>query len=426
MKNTLLLFFFLIISCSLQAQTTVLHCGNVIDTEKQKMLGETTITIVGNKIAKVEKGYVTPKTADQIIDLKDKTVLPGLMDMHVHIESQSSKSRYLESFTLNEADYAFRAAQYAQTTLMAGFTTVRDLGGSGVNVALRNAINKGIATGPRIYTAEKTISITGGHGDPTNGHAKHLMCHAPGPHGGIADGEAECIKAVRQRVKNGADCIKITATGGVLSLARDGKRPQFNEEEIRAIVKTANDVGIHVAAHAHGAEGIKRAIRSGVTTIEHGTLMDEEGIRLMKQYDTYLVPTITAGRSTADSAKIEGYYPPIIVPKILEISPQSQKTFGKAYKAGVKIAFGTDAGVFRHGRNAVEFAYMVEAGMPAMEAIHAATITTSELLEVTDKLGSISEGKLADIIAVSGNPVEDITLLQRVDFVMKDGKVYKQ
>jgi imidazolonepropionase-like amidohydrolase len=248
----------------------------------------------------------------------------------------------------------------------------------------------------------------------------------PGATEGVANGPDECRKAVRQQVKNGADLIKIASTGGVLSVAKDGSSPQFTEDEIRAVVETARDFGMKVACHAHGAEGMKRAIRAGVHSIEHGTLMDDEVIKLMVAKGTYYVPTITAGRSVGDSAKISGYYPAVVVPKALEIGPKIQSTFGKAYKAGVKIAFGTDAGVFSHGKNYLEFQYMTEAGMPVMEAIRSATVNTAELLGIQDILGTIEKGKLADIIAVDGDPLADVSVMRNVSFVMKNGKIFKQ
>jgi imidazolonepropionase-like amidohydrolase len=307
---------------------------------------------------------------------------------------------------------------------MAGFTTVRDLGGSGVNISLRNAINKKLIKGPRIYTAGKTIATTGGHADPTNGYKKELMSD-PGPAEGVANGVDECRKAVRQRYKDGSDVIKITASCGVLSVAKSGENPQFTEEEIRAIVETAHDYDFKVAAHCHGAEAMKRAVRAGVNSIEHGTFMDEEVMQLMKQHGTYYVPTITAGKAVGDSAKIPRYYPPLVTPKALAIGPQIQGTFAKAYKAGVKIAFGTDAGVYAHGKNWLEFVYMNEAGMPAMETIQSATVAASDLLGVSDIIGSIETGKLADIVAVDGDPLKDIQSMGRIKFVMKDGVVYK-
>ena len=403
-----------------QAQITYLHCGKLIDTRNGQVLSQMTVSVEGNKIVKVEKGYVGQGT---IIDLKDKTVLPGLIDMHVHIEGEQNPQSYMEEFTLNEADIAFRAVGYVKTTLMAGFTTVRDLGGTGVNTSTRNAINQGLIPGPRIYSAGKSIATTGGHADPTNGWRKDLMGD-PGPNEGVANGPDECAKAVRQRYKDGVDCIKITATGGVLSVAKSSSNPQFTLEEIKAICSTAKDYGFHVAAHAHGDEGMQRAILGGVRTIEHGTMMSDETMELMKKHNVYYVPTITAGREVSDKAKVAGFYPEIIVPKALEIGPQIQNTFGRAYKKGVKIAFGTDAGVFDHGQNGKEFGYMVEAGMPPMAAIQSATITNAEVLE-NDRIGVIEAGKYADIIAVDGDPVKDISAMTRVTFVMKDGVVYK-
>ncbi|WP_375578601.1 amidohydrolase family protein [Marivirga tractuosa] len=424
MKKLYLIFLMVFMSVSLLAQTTYLHCGKVIDVEKSKVLTEMTIIIEGDIIKSVEKGYSEVPDDAKAIDLKSKTVMPGLFDMHVHLESETSKDGYIKRFTLNEADVAFQSTVYAKKTLMAGFTSVRDLGGSGVNSSLRDAINKGYVVGPTIYSAGKSIATTGGHADPTNGYKDDLMGN-PGPAEGVVNSPEEARKAVRQRYKNGADVIKITATGGVLSMAKNGQNPQFFEDELKAIVETANDYGMLTAAHAHGDEGMQRAIRAGIKTIEHGTLMSEETMELMKEYDAYYVPTITAGKSVAELAEIEGYYPEVIVPKAKAIGPKIQDTFGKAYKKGVNIAFGTDAGVFVHGNNGKEFGYMVEAGMKPMESIISATITPAKLLNVYDKYGSISEGKMADIIAVSEDPTENINTMESVNFVMKKGKVYK-
>lgn len=414
-----------LLASPLFAQRTLIHCGSLIDGVRNDLQREVTVVVDGNKITAVQKGYTNPAGSDKVIDLKSKTVLPGLIDMHVHLESETRRGGAYDRFTQNVPDVAFLSAKYAKTTLLAGFTTVRDLGGSGVNISLRNAVNRGLVDGPRIFTCGKSIATTGGHADPTNGYRKDLMGD-PGPEDGVINGPEDAYKAVRQRYKDGADVIKITATGGVLSNAKDGSGPQFTEEEVRAIVKAAKDYGFTVAAHAHGAEGMKRAIRGGVTTIEHGTLMDDEAIALFKQYGTYFVPTIIAGKTAADSARIFGYYPPLVTPKALAIGPKIQATFAKAYKAGVKIAFGTDAGVYLHGYNAKEFEYMVEAGMPPMEAIKAATMVNAELLGMKAEIGSVESGKLADLIAVDENPVQNIKTLQNVRFVMKDGKVYKQ
>lgn len=416
--------FFLLLSSYLFSQSTYIYCGKLIDTKEGKVLTDRTIIVTNNIITSVEKGFKNPgSNEDKVIDLKNKTVLPGLIDMHVHIENEFNPSIYIQRFTQNDVDVAFQSTVFAKTTLLAGFTTVRDLGGSGVNTALRNAINKGYVEGPRIYSAGKAIGTTGGHADPTNGMRKDIMGN-PGPKEGVINSAEDGRKAVRQRYKNGADVIKITATGGVLSVAKNGQNPQFTVEEIKSICETAKDYDMHVAAHAHGDEGMQRAILGGVKTIEHGTLMSENTMEMMKTYKVYYVPTITAGKEVSDKAKIKGFYPDIIVPKALEIGPKIQGTFEKAFKKGVPIAFGTDAGVFPHGLNAKEFYYMVEAGMPEMMAIQSATTTNSKILK-NDKIGEIAVGKFADIIAVDEDPIKNIKTLENVVFVMKDGKVYK-
>jgi imidazolonepropionase-like amidohydrolase len=424
MKNFIVLFFLSQIFLGF-AQDIYLHCGQLIDTEKGEVFTEKTIVVSGNKIKSIENGYIiSDDPNDTVVDLKSKTVMPGLIDMHVHLENEYNPARYMDQFTANEADVAFKSVNYAEITLLAGFTTVRDLGGTGVNIALRNAINNNTIVGPRIFTAGKAIATTGGHADPTNGRKKLLMGD-PGPEQGVINSPDEARKAVRQRYKNGADNIKITATGGVLSVAKNGQNPQFTLEEVRAICETAKDYGMIVAAHAHGDEGMQRAVIGGVTTIEHGTKMSYKTMDLMKQYGTYFVPTITAGKAVAENAKIDGFYPEIIVPKALEIGPKIQSTFAKAYKRGVKIAFGTDAGVFPHGQNAKEFGYMVEVGMPPMEAIQSATITNAKVLGLADELGQIKPNFVADIVATDSNPLQDISAMERISFVMKDGVIYK-
>ncbi len=418
-------YLFLIITCTLTAQDTYLHCGKLIDTKNGQVLTNKTIVVNGTKIIAVNDGFSAAEKADDIvIDLKDKTVMPGLIDMHVHIEGESNPRAYLDRFTKNPADVAFGSLKYAEATLMAGFTTVRDLGGSGVNISLRDAIARGEVNGPRIFTVGKAIGTTGGHADPTNGMRKDLMGD-PGPRDGVINSVDDAKKAVRQRYKDGADNIKITATGGVLSVAKNGQNPQFTLEEIKAICDTAKDYGMIIAAHAHGDEGMRRAIIGGVTTIEHGTLMSKETMDLMKQYGTYYVPTITAGKEVVEKAKIPGYFPAVIVPKALEIGPKIQGTFADAYKRGVKIAFGTDAGVFKHGTNGKEFGFMVEAGMPEMEAIQSATLTNAKVLGMSNELGQISEGFIADIVATDDDPTQNINTMENVTFVMKEGKVVK-
>lgn len=406
------------------AQRTLIHCGNLINGKTKEIQSQVTIVVEGSKILSVDKGFSKPGKDDKLIDLSKKIVMPGLIDMHVHIESETSKDALVKRYTQNEADVAFQSTIYARKTIMAGFTTVRDCGGSGVNISLRNAINMGTIVGPRIFTAGKGIATTGGHGDPTNGSRKDLMGD-PGPKEGVINGPEDARKAVRQRYKDGADFIKITATGGVLSVAKDGSGPQFTQEEVNAIVEAAKDYGFHTAAHAHGAEGMKRAVLAGITTIEHGTLMSEEVMDLMKKMGTYHVPTIIAGRSAAEYAKIPGYYHPLVAPKAIEIGSKIQENFNKAYKRGVKMAFGTDAGVYPHGENAREFGYMVEGGMPAIEALLSAMQINADILDYGDKIGSIESGKLADIIAVNEDPTKNIKTMEKVIFVMKDGVVYK-
>ena len=426
MKKFLLVVFFLFFNfLQVLSSATVIHAGLLINGESSVPSPEMSIVIEGSKIQAIETGYITPDSEDEFIDLSGYTVLPGLMDMHVHLSSEYSKNSYQERISLNAGDYAIRAVSNAEKTLMAGFTSVRNLGDSGgVSISLRNAIKKGIVIGPRIFSSGTTIASSGGHGDSTNSLNQSLTSD-PGPAEGIVNSENDASKAVRFRYKEGADLIKITATGGVLSNAKNSQNPQLTEKEIVQIVNMAKDYGFKVAAHAHGSEGIKRAVRAGVHSIEHGTLMDDEGMRLMREKGTYYVPTIIAGLWVAEKAKDPDFFPELVRPKAAEIGPQIKGTFGKAYQAGVKIAYGTDTGVSAHGNNATEFKHMVEAGMPPMKAIQSATVEAAKLLGEYEQLGSLAEGKVADIIAVNGNPVEDITILEEVDFVMKSGRVYK-
>ncbi|MCF6133470.1 metal-dependent hydrolase family protein [Flavobacterium wongokense] len=422
----LFLFSLLFATIAINAQDTYIQCGKLIDTKSGKVLTNKTIIVSGKTIKSIEDGLLHGVLVeDVVIDLRTKTVMPGWIDMHVHLEGETSPTAYIEEFTLNDADIAYNAEVFAKTTLMAGFTTVRDLGGSGVNVSLRNAINAGKVIGPRIFTAEKALASTGGHADPTNGYKKSLVGN-PGPKEGVVNSIEDAKEAVRWRYKNGADWIKITATGGVLSVAKSAGNPQFTQQEIEAIVATAKDYGMKVAAHAHGDEGMQRAVRAGVKTIEHGTEMSEATMELMIKNNAYLVPTITAGKAVEENAKKPNYYPGIVVPKALAIGPKIQGTFAKAYKKGVPIAFGTDAGVFEHGLNAREFIYMTEAGMPIIKALQAATTTNAMLLDMDKQIGSIEPGFLADIIATNDDPTQNISTVTNVVFVMKEGIVYKQ
>ena len=426
MKTLITLTGSLLLAAGSAYADTLIHAGRLIDGESGRALTEVTVRVNGDTIVGIERGYTLPGSDDTVIDLQDQTVLPGLMDMHVHLTGQYSARSNLNRFTLNEADYAFDAAMYAKRTLEAGFTVVRNLGDSfNVTVALRKAIEAGDVPGPRIFTAAKGLASTGGHGDPTNGWAAHFGAD-PTPKDGVVNSPDDARKAVRQRYKDGADWIKITATGGVLSVAKSGQNPQFTNEELKAIIDTATDYGTRVAAHAHGTEGMKRAVIAGVASIEHGTYMSEEVMKLMKDRGTYYVPTILAGSWVAEKAKIDGFFPELVRPKAAAIGPVIKSTFAKAYDLGVPIVFGTDTGVSAHGDNAQEFALMVEGGMPPMEAIQSATSVAANFLGIGDTHGTLAAGKQADIVAVPGNPLDDITAMERVSFVMKGGKIYKQ
>ncbi|MCB1555328.1 MAG: amidohydrolase family protein [Xanthomonadales bacterium] len=423
------LFLLLLFPAFAQAGTvSIAGCERMFDARSGKMLGARTILARDGRISAILEGIQeAPDEAfvhadDERVFVRGQTCLPGLIDLHVHLSHERTAQSYSEGFRLDPEDFAFRSVPLAERTLLAGFTTVRDLGGE-VALSLRDAINQGLVRGPRIVAAGKAIATTGGHADPRNGINRDLL-HAlgyPGPEDGVISGPIEARRAVRQRYKEGSDTIKITATGGVLSYAKSADNPQFQLDEIQAVVDTAHDYGYIVAAHAHGAEGIKRAVLAGVDTIEHGTYMTAEIMKLMKEHGTWYVPTITAGDYVSEKAKIEGFYPEIVRPKAAKVGPQIQGTFAKAYQAGVKIAFGTDAGVFPHGQNAREFVLMVEAGMPANEALQAATVRAAEVLRMSDDIGSLDVGKRADLVIVPGDPLQDITTMQQVGAVMKDG-----
>ena len=389
------------------------------------MIGPTTVIVEGKRVREVADGAKSPAGATEI-DLSSQTCLPGLIDSHTHLSSQSSPTQYSDEFHLNLADYVVRATIYARRTLLAGFTTVRNLGDKeNETVALRNAINGGLIAGPRIFTAGVAMGSTGGHADPTDGY-RYDLAGDPGPDQGIINSPEDAAKAVRLHYKRGDDLIKIMPSGGVLDQSASGDNSQLTLEEIKAVVATAHDYGFTVAAHAHGAESIRRAVIGGVDSIEHGTYMDDQDMKLMKEHGTWYVPTIIAGDYVAHKAAIPGFYPPQVAAKAAAIGPLIIGTAGRAYKAGVKIAFGTDAGVYPHGENAHEFELMVQAGMPPLYAIQAATVHASELLKHDKDLGSVTAGKFADVVAVSGNPLEDIALLKQVSFVMKEGVVYKR
>ncbi|WP_290891273.1 amidohydrolase family protein [Arenimonas sp.] len=407
-----------------RAETLALHCGQLFDSAAGRSRAEQTIVVAEGKVREVRAGMAAVEGA-RSVDLRGHTCSPGWIDLHVHLGNQSSAQSYSEGFRLNPEFTVLRSVGYARKTLQAGFTTVRDLGGE-TTLALRDAINQGLIEGPRIYAAGKSIATTGGHADPTNG-LNHLLEDAigePGPAEGVVNSPDEARQAVRERYQDGSDVIKITATGGVLSYARSGDGPQFTVDEVRAVVEAANDYGYRVAAHAHGKEGIRRAIVGGVTSIEHGTYMDDEIFALMKKNGTWYVPTISAGRFVAEKAKIDGFYPDVVRPKAARIGALIQTTFGQAHRAGVRIGFGTDAGVSLHGDNADEFLFMVEAGMAPAAALQTATVNAAEVLGVAD-LGRIAPGFRADVVAMPGDPLADIQAVKRVDFVMKDGVVVR-
>lgn len=406
------------------AADLTLQCGRLFDARSGKVLGAHVVVVRDGRIAMLRPGQADAQTG-AVIDLSDRTCLPGFTDLHVHLGSQSSPQSYAEGFRLDDVDFAYRSVGYAEKTLLAGFTSVRDLGGT-IAPHLRDAINQGLVKGPRIWAAGKSIATTGGHADPTNGYNSELahLIGPPGPTEGVINSVDDARQAVRQRYKEGSDVIKITATGGVLSYARSADAPQFTVEEVRSIVETAKDYGYRVAAHAHGEEGMYRAVLGGVTSIEHGTYMSDRVMRAMKERGTWYIPTIYAGRFVAEKAKIDGYFPDIVRPKAARIGAQIQDTAARAWRNGVKIAFGTDMGVGPHGDNAREFLYMVEAGIPPAYALQSATIYAAEVLGVDDQ-GVLDVGKRADIIAVPGDPVADIRNVMQVDFVMKDGVIYR-
>ena len=405
------------------AAVTVIHCPKLFDSSAGKMLGPTTVVVSGDKFEKVDPGAETPAGAT-VIEITG-TCLPGLIDDHVHLDDQFGKNSYAEAAHVNFANLVLRSTLYARRTLMAGFTTVRNVGDTDYDtVALRQEIAAGTVIGPRIFTAGPAISTTGGHADRTNGLSMNLQGD-PGPLQSIFNGADEARKVVRLHYKEGADLIKAMPSGGVMDLGTNGSGPQMTEDEIRAIVETAHDYGMKVAVHAHGAEAIRRSVVAGVDSVEHGTFMDDQDIQLMKEHGTFYCPTVYTGQYVAQQAA-KGAYPPTVAKKALEIGPQIMKTVTRAYKGGVKFAYGTDAGVYPHGQNWEDFIYLVKAGLPPAYTLQMATINAAELLGHDDEIGTVTPGKYADLVAVPGDPLDDITVMSKVSFVMKAGVIYKR
>lgn len=404
--------------------TTFVQAGRVlIDPASGKVETAKTLVIQGGKVVRVADGYVS-EPAGKVVDLKSSFVLPGLIDSHVHITSQQNPNSRLEEVTQSSAEQAMVGARYAKKTLMAGFTTVADLGGDNEAVfALRKATALGDVAGPRILAAGSAISVHGGHGD-VNGFREDLM-HVLRP-GSVCSGAADCARAVREQVWKGADVIKITATGGVLSNTAAGLAQQFAEEELEAIVESAHRMGRRVTAHAHGGDGIVSFMKAGGDSIEHGTYLDAEGIALMKKNSAYLVPTLMAGDFVYRVASgPNNFLTPAQSAKALEAGPKMLDMARRAHAAGVKIAFGTDTGVSAHGDNAREFGLLVKAGLTPLEAIQAATVHAADHLQISSVAGRLTPGHAADLIAVDGDPLKDVEVLKQVAFVMKDGTVYK-
>jgi imidazolonepropionase-like amidohydrolase len=411
---------FITLGAQVHADVVVLRAKRMLDVERGAIVADPVIVVDGETIKSVGGPPLKdiPKGA-RVVDLGDVTLLPGLFDMHTHLSVGGNPETRRSDYYGGPVDAAIQAAANARVTLMAGFTSVRECGANDfIDVALKRAIARGAAIGPRITPSGYQISMTGGHGDNTG--------YAPGeyeltPKQGVADGPEQLLYAVRYQIKYGAEVIKLTATAGVMSLERDATSRQFSDEELRTIVEEARRHGLRVAAHAHGTDGIIAAIRAGVDSIEHGSMLNDEAIGLMKERGTWLVPTIYLADKSAETTEER---PEAMKVKGAEVSGAAIRSFRAALAAGVKIAFGTDAGVSPHGLNAREFGTMVKLGMKPADAIRAATVSAAELLGVSDR-GTIAAGKLADIIAVKGNPLDDVTTLERVVFVMKGGAVFK-
>jgi imidazolonepropionase-like amidohydrolase len=417
-----LAFTLLLLSGIAGAQTTVIHAGTLLAVPGEAPREASTLVLEGDRILRIEDGFVDPGSLGSdvaLIDLSDHFVLPGLMDMHVHLRGELNANLRAEALTLTSETMTLRAQVNGMKTLRAGFTTVRDLGAPpAVIYALRDAIEDGLVQGPRIFAAGSSLAATGGHGDVDGYKAELLELWTPDT---ICDGPIGCRAAVRRAVKFGADWIKITATGGVLSDTGTGLNQQMTDDELKEIMDTAHALGVKVAAHAHGVDGINAALRAGVDSIDHGTFLDEESVKLFRETGAYWVPTLLPGALLPGQMDGNPFFTPEIREKVDLATSASEEGFRLAYRRGVNIAFGTDSGVTPHGDNALEFALMVDRGMSEMDAIRSATVVTAELLDIGDELGTLEVGKIGDLIAVAGNPLEDITELERVRAVVKSG-----
>lgn len=403
-------------------ETLFVQAGSLLaDPSNGVVLRNKTLVIRGNRVVEIRDGFVGE---GRIVDLRDAFVLPGLIDSHVHLTSQQNPNSRLEEVTQSNAEQAMVGARYARRTLMAGFTTVADLGGSNEAVfALRDAIRRGDVPGPRVIAAGSAVSVHGGHGD-INGFREDVM-HLLSPES-VCSGADDCSRAVRLQVRAGADVIKITATGGVLSNTAAGLAQQFSEAELASIVESAHRMGRRVTAHAHGVDGINAFLRAGGDSIEHGTYLDAESVRLFRQHDAWLVPTLMAGDFVARVASSpDNFLTPAQTAKALEVGPRMIEMARRAHDGGVRIAFGTDSGVSAHGDNAGEFALLVRAGLTPLEAIQSATVNAAEHLGLSAEAGRIAPGMPADIVAVTGDPLGDVTTLQHMKFVMRAGVVYR-